>query len=58
MQITMAGAQPHWNYSIPQANLPWATDCAEGFITGVVIPAELLHSSRTSPFRHLARVFG
>ena len=51
MQVTMAGAQPHWNLLFLRQTFTWANDYAEGFITDVVIPAELLHSSRTSQVR-------
>lgn len=47
---TSSGDGLHWNSLVCLANFLWASDYAEGFISDVVITAELLHSSRTSGF--------
>ena len=46
--VTFGGANPHWSDFVSQANLTWANDYAEGFISDEVISVELLHSSWTS----------
>jgi len=58
MRVTLHGAIAHRNQLDSQASFQWANDYAEGFISDVAIPAELLDSSRTSKIRRLALMPG
>jgi hypothetical protein len=58
MYDTGSGALSHWNHFTFQANFQWADGYAEGFISDVAIPVELLSGSQRSKLRRLARMSG